>query len=396
MKRIIRIIRKTVLSSSLAFCGLAFTVSACKAQVNDNQLNPVVATSTTSTQQKKIQIALLLDTSSSMDGLIEQAKSQLWSLVNELSAAKCDNIKPQLQIALYQYGNQGLTESSGYIQQISPFTGELDEISAKLFALTTNGGSEYCGQVIQQSLDQLTWGNDDQDLKFIFIAGNEEFTQGQINYAKSCMNAKAKNIMVNTIFCGDFNEGIRGSWKAGADLSGGDYMSIDQNQKTVYIPSPYDDKLDSLNTRLNTTYIYYGNNGANKMALQNSQDQNAGSISKENKIERTVTKSGSYYKNDSWDLVDKANGKDVKSTLQEVDEKTLPAEMQNLSEEQKIVYIETKSKERALIQSEIASTNTKRQEYIATQTKTTNTNLNSTISESIKKKAEAKNYTFTK
>ena len=30
-----------------------------------------------------IQIALLLDTSNSMDGLIDQAKSQLWSVVNE-------------------------------------------------------------------------------------------------------------------------------------------------------------------------------------------------------------------------------------------------------------------------------------------------------------------------
>ena len=32
-----------------------------------------------------IQMAILLDTSGSMDGLIEQAKAQLWKIVNELA-----------------------------------------------------------------------------------------------------------------------------------------------------------------------------------------------------------------------------------------------------------------------------------------------------------------------
>ncbi|MEZ5022383.1 MAG: hypothetical protein R2728_03810 [Chitinophagales bacterium] len=37
----------------------------------------------TTNSPSKIQIALLLDTSNSMDGLIEQAKGKLWSIVNE-------------------------------------------------------------------------------------------------------------------------------------------------------------------------------------------------------------------------------------------------------------------------------------------------------------------------
>ncbi len=39
-------------------------------------------------KESKIQIAILLDTSSSMDGLIEQAKSQLWKIVNQAAGAK--------------------------------------------------------------------------------------------------------------------------------------------------------------------------------------------------------------------------------------------------------------------------------------------------------------------
>src|SRR5271157_1093574 len=95
--------------------------------------------------EEKIQLAILLDTSNSMDGLIGQAKSQLWKVVNELARAKRAGVHPQLEVGLFEYGNDGLSESDGYIRMVSNLTTDLDAISADLFALTTNGGSEYCG-----------------------------------------------------------------------------------------------------------------------------------------------------------------------------------------------------------------------------------------------------------
>ena len=38
--------------------------------------------------QARVQLAILLDTSGSMDGLIEQAKTQLWSIVNTFINAR--------------------------------------------------------------------------------------------------------------------------------------------------------------------------------------------------------------------------------------------------------------------------------------------------------------------
>src|SRR5262245_10132460 len=64
--------------------------------------------------KQSIMLALLLDTSNSMDGLIDQAKSQLWKIVNELADAKCnDSSRPQIKIALYEYGNDGLSATKG-------------------------------------------------------------------------------------------------------------------------------------------------------------------------------------------------------------------------------------------------------------------------------------------
>ena len=53
--------------------------------------------------EELIQAAILLDTSSSMDGLINQAKTQLWKIVNELATAKRNGVSPALEVALAKH-----------------------------------------------------------------------------------------------------------------------------------------------------------------------------------------------------------------------------------------------------------------------------------------------------
>jgi hypothetical protein len=91
-------------------------------------------------KQDKVQIALLLDTSSSMDGLIDQARSQLWKVVNTFVDARRDGVAPFVEVALYEYGNNDLSVDNNYIRQVQPLTRDLDEFSKKLFSLKTNGG----------------------------------------------------------------------------------------------------------------------------------------------------------------------------------------------------------------------------------------------------------------
>ena len=68
------------------------------------------------TKTPKVQMALLLDTSNSMDGMIDQAKSQLWKMVNELSNATKNGESPDIEIALYEYGNDNLSATDHYIR----------------------------------------------------------------------------------------------------------------------------------------------------------------------------------------------------------------------------------------------------------------------------------------
>src|SRR3972149_550669 len=205
-----------------------------------------------------VQMAILLDTSSSMSGLIDQARAELWSIVNEFIFARRNDHQPELQVALYEYGKSTLAEKDGYIRQIVPLTTDLDRISEELFALETIGGNEYCGWVIKEATQALKWSSNPEDLKVIFIVGNEPFTQGPIDYRQSCKDAISKGIVVNTIHCGSDSEGIDGKWKDGAILADGKYLNIDHNRKTIHIAAPQDKEIAELGIKLNDTYIAYG------------------------------------------------------------------------------------------------------------------------------------------
>ena len=91
------------------------------------------------------------------------------------------------------------------------FTGDLDRVSEALFSLKTNGGDEYCGQVIHEAVTRLPWKNA-AGYKAIFICGNEPFTQGEFHYEKACGEAKRTGVIVNTVHCGSRDEGISGHW----------------------------------------------------------------------------------------------------------------------------------------------------------------------------------------
>ncbi len=342
-------------------------------------------------KKQTIQVALLLDTSNSMDGLINQAKAQLWDIVNELSHAKCGNERPNLQIALYQYGNDGLPASEGHIEQVIGFTDDLDELSEKLFSLTTNGGSEFCGQVIHTSLKQLSWKKNKNDLRLIFIAGNEAFTQGKISYKDAAKDAKEKDVVVNTIHCGNYRTGVNGMWAEGARLTGGDYMTIDHNQEIVHITTPYDDTILQLNIQLNSTYVPYGTHGYNKRQMQAEQDKNAASMNDEIVIKRAASKSSGFYKNSSWDLVDAAEKESF--DYKKLKKAELPKELKGKSTAEIKKYVAEKTTARKKVQKEIQELNKKRNAYIAKENKKqAGNNLENAMIKAIKKQAQGKNY----
>ena len=341
-----------------------------------------------------VQLAILLDTSNSMDGLIEQTKTQLWKIVNEMARSKRDGKAINLYVALYEYGNDGLSSQEGYVRLVTSLTNDLDKISEELFKLKTNGGSEYSGTVISEAIKDLKWTKSTDDYKVIFIAGNEPFTQGSVDYKTACKNAISKGIIINTIYCGSYNEGVQTNWKDGADLADGSYINIDQNQEAVHIATPFDNELVQLGQKLNETYIAYGYEGDELKERQAEQDANASNISPSVMVERTVTKGSGQYKNESWDLVDAKKQGSV--DLENIPKDQLPKEMQSMTKEERKAYVDKKAKEREDYQKQISKLDQQRRDYISqkiAENPKENT-LDAAMLKIIREQASNKNYKF--
>jgi hypothetical protein len=347
-------------------------------------------------QRPVVQVAVLLDTSNSMDGLIDQAKTQLWRIVNEMATARRGGSPPDLRVALYEYGKSSLVQEEGYIRMILPLTTDLDKVSEELFALKTNGGQEYCGMVIRMAVEGLQWSKSKEDLKLIFIAGNEPFTQGPVNYADACKEAVSKGIVVNTIHCGDDRQGVDGKWKDGALLADGTYTCINQNRAVVHIDAPQDAEIARLGAELNTTYVSYGAVGAESMARQAAQDANAASVAASVNVQRQVSKASEQYRNAGWDLVDAVSQAAV--SLETVKDEDLPAEMRGKTLEEKKAYVAAKGARRAEIQARIQQLDQERRQYVAEQMKklpqSGENTLDQAIIASVRSQAAAKGFTF--
>ncbi len=346
--------------------------------------------------QDTVQIALLLDTSSSMDGLINQARSHLWNMVDQMGRmtrvvdGKERGVK--IELALFEYGNQTLSPKAGFIRQVLPLTADLDSVSEKLHALFTNGGDEYVGQAIEVAVGGLQWSSDPDAMKFIFVAGNEEFDQGPVTAAKAMATAAGKDIHVQLIYCGDKDP----TWASAAKLAKSDLMTIDQNHVAQHIAAPQDDELLRLGDELNQTYLAYGAAGQAASARQAKADIASAKMGKKVALERAQLKSKKAYKNESWDLVD-ATDKDTGFLAKTTDDK-LPAELQGKSLEEKQQIVAAKAAKRAELKVKIAKLEAERNTFVAAeqakqggeQTKS----LESEMMKGTKKAAAKKGYKF--
>ena len=336
---------------------------------------------TAKNKRPQVDIAILLDTSNSMDGLISQARTQLWNIVQQVAKAEKKNQKPLLRVAVFEYGNSNLPATENYLRQVVPLTDDLDKVSEGLFGLETEGGDEYCGAVIKEAVKRLDWSNNRNSYKAIYIAGNEPFSQGEVDYEESCRAAIESGIVVNTIHCGAYERGVSGQWKSGADLAEGKFMNINQDRKIVQIKTPHDAILITLNNELNQTYLWYGARVereayANNQILQDKNSINAGAS-----LSRIATKAGAAYSNRGRDLVD--SWKDNPKFLEKIDEKMLPEIMQKMSASERKKHISKMATKRQEIQIKINAATQQRDAFIAAQKSNQIDNESDTLGEAI-------------
>ena len=318
---------------------------------------------------KNIDVAICLDTSNSMDGLIESAKAKLWTIVNDLAKIQP---APTLRVALYQYGNDDLAPGVGWVRKELDLSTDLDEVYKKLYALRTHGGTEFVARVCRDALNDMKWCEDNDALRMIFVCGNEPADQDKdVKLDVVAEMAKKKGVFINTIYCGPANHPETNLWKDFAAMAGGKYSNIDQDKtKTqVVIKTPHDADLLKLNEKLNSTYVVYGGKGGEaKQMNQSVQDANAAKSAPTTAIDRLATKNSSLYRCDSWDLVDKMKN-DPKFDIKKLKDEELCEELRKVKPEEREAYVKKKAAEREALRKQIDELTAKRAQCVAEEMK---------------------------
>jgi len=330
-------------------------------------------------EKPRIDIVFCIDCSGSMGPVIETAKQKVWAIVNQVAKAKPS---PELRIGLIGYGN-----AMGPFRTFA-LTSDLDEVYKNLLPFDDRlGGDEFVGLAIHKATTEMKWAEGKQVMKVIYVVGNETAHQGpaEFDYTKTARAAIAKGIMVNAIYCGDYDYATAHStWQEFAKLADGSYMEIAGQGGAVTVATPFDQELTDLSGRLNTTYVGYGERRREKLAQQVANDATSVHYSLSSAADRAGSKASPQYGNGSWDLVDAT--KSVKDfDVKKLKDDELPEEMRKMTPDERVAFVAKKAKEREQIAGQIKELSVKRDAYIKAEVAKKGLDTNKSFDESVRK-----------
>ncbi len=312
--------------------------------------------------RRPVDLVICLDTSGSMANLIDSARAKLWEIVNEIAQ---ERPTPRLRVGLFTYGSPNLsTPAQGWVVRQLDLTDDLDTVYSKMMAMSTNGGDEYVGWVLNDALQTMSWSHDPRAVKIIFVAGNESADQGAgyFNFRSVAETARGRGIIINAIYAGHRGRGIAEHWDQVALHGGGGFSAIDMRYGTQQIATPHDKILLKLNAELNATYIPYGKGGAAGADRQRKQDDNADKLGEQSAASRVTAKSSAVYSNARWDLVDAAEQEDF--DVEAVPQIELPEPMQTMTKKERKSYVQGMRRARRAVQQKIQEVSRVRDEHL--------------------------------
>jgi len=333
---------------------------------------PLQAAKEAPEERPKIEVCFVLDTTGSMGGLIQGAKDKIWSIANEMVSAK-----PTPEIRFGLIGYRDITDA--YVTKTFDLTEDIDEIYTQLMEFQAQGGGdgpESVNQALHEAVTKMSWNESKDVLKFIFLVGDAPphmDYQDDVKYPEVCKMAMHKDLIINTIQCGNMS-GTAEIWKEIASKAEGEYAAILQSGGTVAISTPYDEDIARLNRELAGTVVGYGD----VMAQEKARSKVSAAIS--SKSEAVADRADYLGKvgggapgapakviSGNEDLL--ALVEEDKVDLDELEEEKLPEELKKMSEEERQAHIEKLLDERKQIQVEMSKLVRKRSDFVAEQEK---------------------------
>jgi Mg-chelatase subunit ChlD len=315
-------------------------------------------------KKPRIEVCFVLDTTGSMGGLIEGAKQKIWSIANEMVSAKPT---PELKIGLIGYRDRG----DEYVVKSFKLTDDIDSIYGNLRAFQAAGGGdtpESVNEALAEAINKMPWSEDRSVLKIIFLVGDApphmDYADGP-KYPELCRIAAKKDLIINTIQCGNMAE-TTPIWQEMAKLSEGRYVAIAQSGNVAVISTPMDADLARLNKQIGATLIPYGDKDLQReVRAKQAFAESAPAAAVADRLNYN-SKTGKGVQG-RGELLDSMANNQVK--LEAVDLKQLPSDWQSLSRNELKTRIEKTRSDRLALQKQVEEVSKKRDAYIQAETK---------------------------
>ena len=317
-------------------------------------------------EKPRIEVCFVLDTTGSMGGLIAGAKDKIWSMANEIISAKPT---PEVRIGLIAYRDK----TDAYTTKVYPLSNDIDDIYAKLMAFKAQGGGdtpESVNQALNEGVTKMKWSKDKKVLKIIFLVGDApphmDYKQ-DVKYLDSCKLAMKKDLIINTIQCGNM-AATTPIWQEIARSAEGKFARILQGGGVMAIATPFDKEIAACNAKLGHTVCVYGDAraqrfAASKVTLADSAPASAAAdrleyLSKakagEDAFSEVISGGG--------DLVDLLANKKMK--LADIEEKKLPEKVRKMKPKEREAYFATQIADRKKLQTELTGLLKKRSSFV--------------------------------
>ena len=316
-------------------------------------------------QSHRIEVVFVLDTTSSMSGLIQAAKEKIWSIATTMASAQQN---PDIKMGLVAFRDRG----DAYTTRVFDLSEDLDSMYASLMDFRAQGGGdgpESVNQALYDAIHKISWSTDNNVYKVAFLVGDAPphmDYHNDVKYPVTLAVAAKKGIVVNAIQSGQ-HQYTRPAWQEIASLGQGEYFQVEDSGNAVAVATPFDEKLSRLAAELEDTRLYYGD-AETKVAQKAKLDANARlrrELSAQALARRdtfNATDSGKANLLGESELVDAISSGRV--ALDAIEEENLPASLQAMAPEKQMEVITEQAQRRDQLKQEIRKLSESRSNFI--------------------------------
>ena len=315
---------------------------------------------------ERVEVVFVLDSTGSMSGLIEGAKQKIWSIANEIV---CRKPAPEVKIGLITYRDKG----DEYITKIFDLTDDIDAVYGHLMTFKADGGGdtpESVNLALNEAVHKMSWTDGkEQVYRVIFLVGDAPphmDYQDDVKYEVSCKEALEKNIIINSIQCGNMTD-CTPIWQEIAKKGEGEFVQIGQEGDMIAVTTPFDEKIAELTKELNSTVIGYGSRARRSEVSDKMEAVASSSLAVQADRAMFNSFSGGKAVQGAGDLVYEMSENSL--DLSEVKDEELPENMQKMSEEERKQYVDSQVAKRGEINEKIADLSKQRADWLSEQSR---------------------------